>query len=72
MIEKIRGEKIGTELMRVLLVEIDKLKVNSFLTVYPKNPPAIALYEKLGFIERRFEKDIYGEEEDRFILTRKV
>jgi len=44
-----RGKGIGTELMRVLLVEIDKLKVDSFLTVYPKNPPAIALYEKLGF-----------------------
>ena len=67
-----RGKGIGTELMRVLLVEIDKLKVDSFLTVYPKNPPAIALYEKLGFTERRFEKDFYGDEEDRFILTRKI
>ena len=66
-----RGKGIGTELMRVLLVEIDKLKVDSFLTVYPKNPPAITLYEKLGFTERKFEKDFYGEEEDRFVLTRR-
>jgi len=67
-----RGEGIGTELMRVLLVEIDKLKVDSFLTVYPKNPPAIALYEKFGFTEKKFEKDFYGDEEDRFVLTRRV
>ncbi len=73
MVEKAhRGKGIGTELMRVLLVEIDKLQVDSFLTVYPKNPLAIALYEKLGFTERRFEKDFYGDEEDRFILTRRV
>ncbi len=38
-----RGKGIETELMSVLLVEIDKLKVDSFLTVYPKNPPAIAI-----------------------------
>ncbi|CAA6798830.1 MAG: Putative acetyltransferase [uncultured Sulfurovum sp.] len=65
-----RTKGIGTELMRVLLVTIDELKVDSFLTVYPKNPPAIALYEKLGFTEKKFEKDFYGEEEDRFVLTR--
>ena len=63
-------EKINKEICQ-RWVEIDKLKVDSFLTVYPKNPPAIALYEKLGFTERRFEKDFYGEEEDRFVLTRK-
>jgi phosphinothricin acetyltransferase len=67
-----RGKGIGTELMRVLLKEIDKLKVDSSLTVYPKNPSAIALYTKLGFKDKRFEKDYYGEEEDRFVLTRKV
>jgi len=67
-----RGKGIGTELMRVLLEEIDELKVDSSLTVYPKNPSAIALYTKLGFTENRFEKDYYGNEEDRFVLTRRV
>ena len=67
-----RGKGIGTELMRVLLEEIDKLQVDSSLTVYPKNPSAIALYTKLGFTDKKFEKDYYGEEEDRFILTRRV
>ncbi len=44
----------------------------NFTIYFPKNPPAIALYEKLGFTQRRFEKDFYGDEEDRFILTRRV
>ena len=66
-----RGKGIGTELMRVLLEEVDKLRVDSWLTVYPKNPSAIALYNKLGFTEKRFEKDYYGLEEDRFVLTRR-
>jgi len=64
-------EGVGTELMRVLFVEIDELKVDSFLTVYTKNPLEIAFYKKFGFTERRFEKDFYGDEEDRFILTRR-
>ena len=66
-----RGKWIGTELMKILLEEIDMLKVNSFLTVYPKNPPAIALYAKLGFTDKKFEKDFYGKDEDRYILTRR-
>ena len=64
-------EGVGTELMRVLLVAIYELKVDLFLTVYSKNPPAIVFYEKLGFTERKFEKDFYGDEEDRFVLTRR-
>jgi len=66
-----RGKGIGTELMRVLLEEMDELKVDSSLTVYPKNPSAIALYTKLGFTDKRFEKDYYGDAEDRFVLTRR-
>ena len=66
-----RGKGLGTELMSILLVAIDELGVDSFLTVYPKNPPAIVFYEKLGFTERKFEKDFYGDEEDRFVLTRR-
>ncbi len=71
VVKEYRGKGIGSELMRVLLKEIDRLKVDSSLTVYPKNPSAIALYTKFGFKDKRFEKDYYGEEEDRFILTRK-
>lgn len=65
-----RGKGIGTELMRILIDGLDTLKVDSFLTVYPKNLPAIALYNKLGFSDKKFEKDFYGEDEDRFVLTR--
>lgn len=65
-----RGQGIGTELMKILIVELDKLEVDAFLTVYPKNSPAIALYNKLGFTDKKFEKDFYGVEEDRYILTR--
>ncbi len=66
-----RGKGVGTELMKVLLEEIDILQVESFLTVYPKNQPAMALYEKLGFTDKKFVKNFYGKDEDRFILTRR-
>ena len=38
-------EGVGTELMRVLFVEIDELKVDSFLTVYTENPLEITFYK---------------------------
>ena len=66
-----RGNGFGTQLMAKLLSEIDVLRVDSFLTVYPKNTSALTLYTKLGFTEKKFEENFYGEEEDRFILTRR-
>lgn len=65
-----RGQGIGSRLFDVLLAEIDRLGVAVFLTVDPVNEPAIRLYEKWGFTERRFVAGFYREQEDRFVLTR--
>lgn len=65
-----RGQGVGTQLFTYLLQELDTLHIDSFLTVAPDNDRAIRIYEKLGFIHRKFVKSYYREEEDRFVLTR--
>jgi [ribosomal protein S18]-alanine N-acetyltransferase len=64
------GQGIGSKLMQMVLQEIDLRHFACFLTVGPVNEKAIRLYEKLGFVERRFIKGYYRSHEDRFVLTR--
>jgi len=68
--ENERGKNIGTKLFEILLNEIDKNKLNCFLTVDPDNKNAIKLYEKWGFTNKIFIKGYYREEEDRYVLSR--
>ena len=66
---RVRG--IGSDLFDAVLAECDRLGVDCFLTVDPINENAISLYEKWGFVERKFVKGYYRPEEDRFVLTRR-
>lgn len=70
--KELRSQGIGTKLMRALLDKIDNSKALSFLTVDPRNQNALKMYEKLGFVDRKFIKEYYGKDEDRYILTRKA
>lgn len=61
----------GTRLCEMLLHEIDRLKVDCFTTVNPKNEGLILLYGRLGFTEKEFVKGFYRPDEDRYVLTRR-
>jgi len=65
-----RGGAIGSKLIEALLVAIDDLGVDAFLTVDPANASALKLYERWGFTHRRFVRGYYRDNEDRYILTR--
>ena len=67
-----RGQRIGTELFRALLSELDEMQVDAFLTVTPTNEAAIRLYERWGFTERLFVQGYYRPTEDRYVLTRRA
>ena len=66
----LRGKGIGSRLFEVMLEEIDKHHLPTFLTEDPENDAAISLYDKWGFTERRFVKGYYRPEEDRYVLSR--
>ena len=69
--KKYRNRKIGTNMLKRLVKEIDMYNQDAFLTVHPGKKAAIKLYESLGFTEKKFVKSYYREDEDRYILTRK-
>jgi len=65
-----RGHGIGSRLLAALLAEIDRLRVEAFLTADPANESALRLYEKAGFTQRERVAGYYREDEDRFVLAR--
>ncbi len=65
-----RGQQIASHLFEILLLEMDQLKADCFLTVDPLNETAIGLYDKWGFTGKHFVKGYYRDYEDRYILTR--
>lgn len=65
-----RGRGIGTKLLELLLAEIDRKGADCILTVDPVNEPAMRLYAKFGFSDKKFVKCYYRTNEDRFILSR--
>jgi ribosomal protein S18 acetylase RimI-like enzyme len=67
---KFRKKGIATKLLELILEEIDKIEADCFLTVDPINEHAIKLYEKYGFLDKKFTKGYYRDNEDRYILTR--
>jgi len=69
--EKFRGRGIGSKLFKTLLEEIDRIGVETFLTVDPANQPALTLYEKWGFTGKDLIRGFYRENEDRYVMTRK-
>lgn len=48
-----RGQGLAAELVRALVVSIRRRSETPFLHVFTENHPAIALYQKLGFVMRR-------------------
>ncbi len=66
-----RGQGIATRLMEMLLEALDSRRADVFLTVDPLNEPAIRLYERWGFGERRLVSGYYRDAEDRLVLTRR-
>lgn len=69
--KKYRDRKIGTNLLKKLVEEIDSCNQDAFLTVHPGNKAAIKLYTSMGFVEKEFIKSYYRNNEDRFVLTRR-
>lgn len=67
--EEARGKSLGEKFLKIVL---EDLKDQGFeqvrLTVDPDNEPAVSLYESLGFEKIEFVEDLYGEEEDRYIM----
>lgn len=64
-----RGKGYGTTFLKGCLEILQDYHLKKVeLTVDPKNPRAIAVYRKLGFIETGFRKDEYGKGEDRLVM----
>lgn len=65
-----RGNSYGTKLLMELVKEMDKMKVDSFLTVDPSNIAAIAVYKKIGYQRLQLYNGFYRKNEDRLIVQR--
>ena len=67
--EEARGQSIGKEFLGMVLEDIKNQGFQRVqLTVDPKNNPAVALYESLGFKKDKFVEKLYGPGEDRYIM----
>jgi ribosomal protein S18 acetylase RimI-like enzyme len=58
---------------RVLNHMIEQIKINKdfksiYLTVYPRNIPALIMYLQIGFFIYAYKKDVYGPGSDRLYL----
>jgi [ribosomal protein S18]-alanine N-acetyltransferase len=64
-----RGKKIGARLLDRSLESLQSVEVQHVtLTVAPENKPAIALYEKTGFMVKELRHDYLGPGEDRLLM----
>jgi [ribosomal protein S18]-alanine N-acetyltransferase len=66
-----RGTGVGSRLFDLMMAEMDAMDVVCFLTVDPVNESAIHIYERRGFLEKRFVSGYYRDVEDRYVLTRR-
>ena len=66
----LRGRGIGSRLFAVLLEELDRQGVATFLTVDPSNESAQRLYASWGYVRDRFVAGFYRPVEDRWVLAR--
>lgn len=66
-----RGRGIGTELLNDLLGELKKRDIKKvFLEVEFDNEPAMALYEKTGFVRYGQRRDYYGPGLDAVLMSK--
>ncbi|VEN73381.1 conserved hypothetical protein [Candidatus Desulfarcum epimagneticum] len=66
-----RGTGVGSRLFDLMMAEMDAMNVTCFLTVDPVNESAIHIYERRGFLEKRFVPGYYRDVEDRWVMTRR-
>lgn len=65
-----RGKGIATELFEALLTELKAQGIKKlFLEVEHDNEPAIALYEKFGFVRYGLRRDYYGQGKDAILMS---
>ena len=64
-----RHRGIGSALLRAVCGELHGRGVTTlFLTVAPKNEPAVRLYRHEGFVQETLAHAYFGEGEDRFVM----
>lgn len=71
--KEVQGKGIGTALLKELIIQTGKKGVQTlFLEVRESNQPAIALYEKQGFVRMGVRKNYYTDPiEDGITMNRK-
>ncbi len=68
--EDFRGMGLATKLMDALLSELKERKIAKvFLEVEHDNVPAIALYEKAGFVRYGYRRGYYGAGKDAVLMS---
>ena len=71
--EKYRGRGFAKALMSYLLDDLKKSGiVKVFLEVEHDNAPAIALYEKSGFVRYGQRRDYYGQGRDAVLMSKEL
>ena len=66
-----RGKGYATEILTILLNNLERRGIKKvFLEVEHDNVPAIALYEKFGFVRYGHRRDYYGPGKDAILMTK--
>lgn len=63
-----RNKGLGGKFLELLLDSLKNNFASIYLTVDPKNEPALRLYRKAGFNVVELVPDFYGKGEDRYIM----
>ena len=65
-----RGRGFATVMLEILLGNLKRRGINKvFLEVEHDNAPAIALYEKFGFVRYGLRRDYYGQGKDAVLMS---
>jgi len=68
----LHGQGMGKALTEVLVQELEHLGMETLvLTVEPTNP-ARMLYQRLGFVDAKLERDCYGPGKDRLYMEKRL
>lgn len=73
VLEKYRGQKVGSLLLQVVLDVCKEANIDNItLEVRPSNVAAVALYKSFGFHEATRRKQYYSDGEDALLMFRTV
>ena len=68
-----RGRGFASVLMEILLYDLKNRGIKKvFLEVEHDNVPAIALYEKFGFVRYGLRRDYYGQGKDAVLMSKEL